>query len=194
MSKNFRVEVHGVKDVVLALTKFKESVANRVLKGATTKAARPILKEAKAQAPKESGLLRKSLGVKVVVYPKTSVTIALIGVRKGFRQEVTARRKLSGRLLAETGKKRATAKRTMLRNPEKYLHLILLGRKPSRAKGKRVLASGGLIWGTSVAAAKPNPFLKRAFAAKANEARAALRGHIEAGIQKEAARLAKRGT
>lgn len=121
------VQFTGLEEVLDYLTKLKASVAQSVIRQAVRYGATPILQVARSEARVESGLLRKSLGVKVKSYSNGSV-IAVIGPRKGFRQEVGI---VGGR--AVRGKRAMNkARRTLVRNPVKYAHLVELGTKRSR--------------------------------------------------------------
>jgi HK97 gp10 family phage protein len=72
---------------------------------ALTKAARPMLRKARSLAPKESGLLKKSLKMKIITDTRNSRVIALIGPD----------RNVSG---THNGQKR---------QPSRYAHLVELG-------------------------------------------------------------------
>jgi HK97 gp10 family phage protein len=75
------------------------------MRDALTKAARPMARKAKSLAPKETGLLKKSIKTKIITYPRISQVIALIG----------SDRNVSG---THKGKKR---------QPSKYSHLVEFG-------------------------------------------------------------------
>jgi HK97 gp10 family phage protein len=79
-----------------------------------------LAKAAKAGAPKETGLLKKSIGSKVKVYP-SGVAVAIVGPRQGFKAEVTREK---NRRFPWTGTS----------NPTRYAHLVELGTRQAPAK------------------------------------------------------------
>ncbi len=88
----------------------------RIIRPAVTQALAPINKAAKRKAPVETGLLKKSIGKKVAVVRRTGDIWGGVGIRKGFKQEVTV-----------DGK-------TEMRNPINYAHLVEFGTKNQPAK------------------------------------------------------------
>lgn len=62
-----------------------ERVQRKVLRSAVSASATPVLRSARAKAPRRSGLLRKSLGKKVVTNKKAQSASAVIGARKSVR-------------------------------------------------------------------------------------------------------------
>ncbi|HUU90889.1 MAG TPA: HK97-gp10 family putative phage morphogenesis protein [Phycisphaerae bacterium] len=107
----------------------------KALRRAITKAARVTVKAAKAEAPSETKTLQKALGYRVFTFPKAAPTGvgAVIGVKKDARGKVQRFRRgvLRGKRGMRIAKKGETA--AAYRNPEKYLHLIVLGTKHSKA-------------------------------------------------------------
>lgn len=59
-------EVQGLKQLEQALTLLGKKASKKVLKGALREAARPTVKGLRKRIPKNSGALRKSVGVKVL--------------------------------------------------------------------------------------------------------------------------------
>ena len=91
------------------MTRLKDAAKRRVLRKGVAEGTKLPTKRAKQLAPKETGLLRKSIGRKTKVYRNSGVAVGIIGVRKGFRTEV----EVNGR--------------TEIRNPTNYLHLVEFG-------------------------------------------------------------------
>lgn len=104
-----RGKMSGEKALNRKLSRLKEAVNRRVLRKAVTAASKPVLKEAKAKAPKETGLLKKSLGRRTKTYRNSGTAVAVVGPREGFKKEVTVNGK------------------TEVRNPVKYAHLVEYG-------------------------------------------------------------------
>lgn len=87
---------------------------NRIARPAIREASGEIRKKAKANAPKETGLLKKS--IKNVVRTGKTGVYAVIGPANGFKQEVVR----DGR--------------TVMSDPAKYAHLVEYGTTHSAAK------------------------------------------------------------
>lgn len=110
MGFKIKQKLTGLEALIQSMSDLKQSIQSRALRPAVTKGARIISKEAKRLAPKESGLLRKSIGTKVKTY-KSGVVVAIIGPRSkpSFRKTVT----VNGR--------------QQVRNPVNYAHLVEYG-------------------------------------------------------------------
>lgn len=106
---NLKGRMSGEKKLNRKLSRLKEAVKRRVLRKAVTAASKPVLKAAKTKAPKQTGLLRKSLGRRTKTYRKSGVAVAVVGPREGFSKEVVVNGK------------------SEFRNPVKYAHLVELG-------------------------------------------------------------------
>jgi HK97 gp10 family phage protein len=59
-----------------------ERVQRKVLRKAVNKSATPLVKAARADAPKESGLLKKAMGKKVVTDKQRQSVTAIVGPRR----------------------------------------------------------------------------------------------------------------
>ena len=125
----FGIRLVGDKELKRAfkqLARLDERKKNTIVRQALGKAAKPILKNARARVPVESGLLKKSLGVKTKTYRRSGVSIAVIGPRKGFKTKV-------GGVKTRVGSAKGDETR-QVRNPAKYAHLVELGTEHSAAK------------------------------------------------------------
>src|SRR5262245_9956684 len=129
-------ELQGLSGVLQALERLKQGARNRILRKALTQAARPMTKDARARAPRESGLLKKSIG-SVTRTDKKGFVLVVIGPRTGFKREVKIKKT---RVFRQRGSRTVfVAKPTpdqlvMLRNPVKYAHLVELGTRFRRAR------------------------------------------------------------
>lgn len=121
MSYKVHGKVEGLTDLLARLNGLKRQVASRILRKAVGEAGKVILKVAKQMAPRESGLLRKSLGRKVKVYRSSGTAVAIVGPRVGFRQVV---RRTRGKWFPTEA----------MANPVKYAHLVELGTVRSKAR------------------------------------------------------------
>lgn len=121
MPYKIKEKVVGLGDCLRVLDNLKRATRGKILRKALGAAGKLILWKAKSLAPKETGLLRKSLGRKVKVYRESGVGVVIVGPRTGFRQDVVRRK----------GKWLPTK---MVANPVKYAHLQELGtvHRPAR--------------------------------------------------------------
>lgn len=92
----------GDKELTRLLGTLGERVQRKALRSAVSSAASPVVKAAKAKAPRESGFLKKALGKKVVTSKDKQTAIAVVGARKSVRGTFKGKP----------------------RNPSRYLHLI----------------------------------------------------------------------
>lgn len=107
-------KIDGLEGVMEALSRVEKKIRKKAVRKAAGAAGTIILKSAKAKVRKATGLLRRSLGKKVKVYGN-GVSVAVVGPRVGFRQEVVR------------------GGRKVLSNPVKYAHLVELGTSHSAA-------------------------------------------------------------
>lgn len=116
----------GLKECQEALRQLPGKLQRRILRPAMTKATKPILMAVKRLAPRDTGMLRKSITRKVVTY-KSGTLVAVIGPDTKHRVEATRR----GR------------SKPMVVNPAKYAHLVEFGTRPhSLTKGDKLKRSG----------------------------------------------------
>ena len=79
----------GERELIAALKKLPNNVFKRVVVGASRKAMRPVITAARAAAPVDTGLLKKSIGAKVKVYPRKGNIVSMVGARGGFKDKDT---------------------------------------------------------------------------------------------------------
>lgn len=148
-----RMTVTGIEDLDRKLKKLTNQQFRAIVGKASNRAMKPVEKIARAGAPRESGLLRKSIGRKQKRYKRASVTVTMVGPRIGFKK-----------LVSVPGRKKA-----QLRNPAMYAHLVEGGTAP-HSLGKdsvRFLRKGGgktpgQQFGKQHPGSAPQPFLKPA--------------------------------
>ena len=99
------MELFGDKALKRTFEQLGERVQRKVLRAAVTAAATPVSKAAKANAAKESGLLKKSLGRKIVTNKKRQSVTAIVGPRRGVSAQYKGK----------------------LRKPSRYAHLVEKG-------------------------------------------------------------------
>jgi len=101
----FVARLEGIEKAIAAAKALERRIKRGGMRTALNKATTPMLRKAKALAPRESGLLRKSLKKKVITNTKTDSVTVMIGADKS----------VSG-----TYKGKA-------RKPSRYIHLVELG-------------------------------------------------------------------
>jgi HK97 gp10 family phage protein len=83
--------VAGLEELKAVLADVDRRVRKQALQKAIRAAANVVLRKAKANVRRRSGLLARSLGVKVKTYrgdKQGGAVVAVIGPRKGYRQQV----------------------------------------------------------------------------------------------------------
>jgi hypothetical protein len=111
-------KVIGEREIVLTLKGMKSSKINRMLRLALTYATTPLVQAVKTTAPKESGLLRKSIGRKIKTYAEKS-TVATVGPRYGFRKWVLIKKVIFGGKHPHASRLKTIG---MYRSPTRYAH------------------------------------------------------------------------
>ncbi len=88
---SFRIQgrIDGLQGLLGKLAEAGKNVQKKGCRKAVGAAGKIILWDARARVRRVSGLLAKSLGRKVKVYRGSGIAVAIVGPRKGFRQEVT---------------------------------------------------------------------------------------------------------
>lgn len=162
MAKRFvHMSVVGDKELVGKLSKLGDRVYKKVVGQASRKAFAPVVKTAKSLAPKETGLLKKSMGVKQKKYPRAGRIVTLVGPRTGFGTTVTTE--------GPDGKPRET-----YRDPVKYGHLVEFGTAPHKVGDYDHPGSA------------PQPFMRPAFDGNVNKSKSIMKSELAAGVEREA--------
>lgn len=115
MAFTIRSKVTGLEPLLRALDAAGKNLKKKGTRKAVGAAGKIILKAAKSRVRRVSGLLARSLGRKVKVYRGSGVAVAIVGPRKGYKQEVVR----DGRI--------ATS------DPIRYAHLVERGTMRSQA-------------------------------------------------------------
>jgi HK97 gp10 family phage protein len=108
------VRVDGLRELRRSLAALPAELQRQSESSALREGMKPVLKTARALAPRDSGLLKKAIGL-TVRKGKNGIT-SRVGARTGFRQQV-----------ARKGK-------TVTADPSKYSHLVEYGTSHSAAK------------------------------------------------------------
>jgi HK97 gp10 family phage protein len=94
-----KFEVVGALDLAQTLRELGIEVTNKSIGPALRKAARPMVTAAKSLAPRDTGLLRRAIGVTVTRPKKGVPQVALIGARSKKGAPKSESRSFIGRLL-----------------------------------------------------------------------------------------------
>lgn len=173
--RDIKVRIRGLEQTLRALDGVKRGVRNRVIRAAVNAASTPVLKEIKSRVPKETGLLRRSIGRKMWTAKRTGTVIAIIGPRRKFRQQVIAKKGW------RKGKIRHSD--STFSDPTKYAHLVEYGVDPHFMPKRGAVHPG----------AAPQPFVRPGWLATKGIAEAIIRKRIEEGVHSEARKYAKKG-
>lgn len=161
--------VIGDKEVIANLHSLPTVIQRKVLRKVLRRVTKPITKAARANVPRRTGQLAKSLGVVIRTYRKTSL-LAVVGPRSGFRIEV------DGEPV----------------DPVYYAHLVEHGHrivvprtafKPKSGESQKPSREGEMVPGA--------PFLKPAYDANESTAKSVAIAEIAKEIEKEAEKKAK---
>jgi hypothetical protein len=199
------IKVHGIPEAVEAFKDLPRTVRNRHMRIAMNAGGGVIRNAMAARMPVETGLLKRSLRVKVKV-PDASFNVAhhgrpayaVIGPKRGITGRVGISRKGVMKTLTTRQAIRASfgGSGFHVRRPSRYAHLIERGTKAYMvsAKDKRVLSNGQTIFGRSVL--HPGIVARRpmagAVASSGGAAQAKVVGKLREGIYDWASRRAVR--
>jgi HK97 gp10 family phage protein len=93
-----KMVMFGDKDLRRLLEELPGRIIRKGLRQALTAMSTPILRAARAAAPRESGLLKKALGRKISA-KNTGIGYAVIGAKKGVQGVVNGRKRVPSRYI-----------------------------------------------------------------------------------------------
>jgi HK97 gp10 family phage protein len=166
------VRVDGLKELDQALERLPLQIQKKVLSKAIREAGKPVAKAARALAPQETGLLRRSIKSYVKMYKRSGVWVAVIGPTAATAK---ARKGLTG----------SKAKR----NPKYYGHLVEGGTKPHLQHGVTIPPLYIRLAASQHPGTKGVEFLKAAWKANDNRALEKMKQELRKGIDAEVAKL-----
>lgn len=137
MPFGIQIRIRGARRVQRALAKVPKKLQRRTLRNALAAGGGVIKRATQARAPKETGLMRRSLRVKPV---KVSFAKGVLAYRVGPKSDKRAIARTKTGKLRAAGKKRvseeqAAGRRVRYRDPARYAALVELGHK-LRRKGR----------------------------------------------------------
>lgn len=164
-----RVEINTaqVADLVQRLADVDRKAARKAMKDGVNEVTKLVLAEAKKLVPRRTGQLKKSLGRFVQVKGGGRVIFGVVKPRAGVWSADAPG--LAGRRVTRNGKTRVFVQKFKTTfegrpvNPVYYAHLVEFGRAAVTVKKKKVLAGGGVVYGTHVAMMAPREFMRPAW-------------------------------
>lgn len=120
--------VQGAPQLFQALRAINKKVARQTLRKAVKEGAKIVLNDAKANVPVDTGLLKKSLAVKVATFKGGEGVVGIVGPRTGKTSSGRGPNRKKG--LSKLGQKFAAAERW----PAKYAHLVEFGTRGQRTR------------------------------------------------------------
>ena len=91
------MQLLGDKELTKTLKTLGERVQRKLLRQAVNAASTPVVKAARSKAPKQSGLLKKSLGKKIKTYPAKMTVVGIIGPRTEISGEYDGKKRVPWR-------------------------------------------------------------------------------------------------
>jgi HK97 gp10 family phage protein len=171
-SAYIRTQLTGVAELRATLKGLSDDMQQTILGEAVNAAAAPVVRIAKAMAPKRTGALKQSIGSVVRKPKKSANAYAVVGPLRGYYSQ--------GKRLAKNADRRGADQ------PANYAHLVEFGHvKVKPVKGSTIKRKRK-DWkpATTVGFVPPKPFLRPAFAAAAAPAGAAFESAVMKGIEK----------
>lgn len=186
MSSGINIRIDGDKALMGRLDALKRGARNKILRPAISAAVRPVRQAAKANVPKRSGLLKKTIDAKIKSGEDT--VFGVVGPRSNPRDS---------QLYVEKGRKKA---RRIV--PLYYAHLVESGARPhaigrgSRlqrgtrrsartgkiiAVARKMVQTGGMHPGMA-----GTHFMQRAWQSTAQQARSTIERKVAEGLEKHA--------
>ena len=110
---SYGIEVIGNKEAQVIFLGLRNGMKNSAVRPAVKFALTPVVQEARRRAPKDTGLLKKSIG-KLVKTDRRGI-LGLVGPRVGDKYRIPVGKTRDGK--------------TRYKNPSKYAHFVELGTK-----------------------------------------------------------------
>lgn len=163
-----RFVLAGDKELIAKLNGLGGKVYRKVVAQASRKAFAPVVSSAKSNVVKDTGLLKKSIGVKQKRYPRAGRIVTVVGPRTGFGKNIMA--------------KTIRGEVQVYRDPVRYAHLVEYGTQAHAVvQGDYIGAAEAYHPGTAA-----RPFMRPAFDGNENRAKSIMRSELAAGVVREA--------
>lgn len=158
----FGIDPAQIADLIERIRDLDKKAARAAIRKGMNEVTKIVNKDAKANVPKRTGMLRKSIGRKVVISRDGKQVVGIVKPRAGDKYVGVV-----------NGKKI---------NPRKYAHLVEYGRVSVKIKKKKALSDGTKFFGTQVKAVAPRPFLRPAWEKNKGNAVALVRAELTKAI------------
>lgn len=193
------IELKGVREAQRALDRFGRAVRRKHTRIALAAAGGTIRDEARRTAPRETGLLRRSLAVKpgtnkkgdayTVVGASRKVIEWIEPSRRLYRKQRIKMRLVSKKMLSLL----PMSSKMTRRKPSKYLHLVEGGTRKHEivAKNAKALSDGRTFFGPrTFVSAMPKPFMSMAGKTKGPIATARAIRKLREAAEQEVSKIA----
>jgi len=158
----------GDKELIAKLNGLGGKVYRKVVAQASRKAFAPVVSSAKSNVVKDTGLLKKSIGIKQKRYPRAGRIVTIVGPRTGFGKKIMA--------------KTIRGEVEVFRDPVRYAHLVEYGTQAHAiSQGDYIGAAEAMHPGTAA-----KPFMRPAFDGNESRAKQIMRSELAAGVVREA--------
>lgn len=197
------MQLDGFRELKMGLEQLPDKIAKRAVRIALSAAASPIIRDAKAKAPKETGTLQKSIGMTVPKKRFKHTQLVVVGPKSRVRWlRVVQTGKNQGRLRGAGTKTRAKLRaagrgsEVVKYNPANYAHLVEFGTDPHGPKQARVIfiKRSGRFAAKGVKGTPARPFLRPAFDRNKSKSTKIFGDRLWREIVKEANKIRARTT
>lgn len=158
------IALQGADEIRARLATLRGAVQRQIVESAVSSALSIIAKAAKARCPKDTGMLKASIGVKVKTYSGSGAVWGAVGPRRGGAYDVAGALKF----VRKGGKAPHGAEKARI-NPVRYAHLVEFGHGGPQP-------------------APAHPFLRPALDENREVALGTLRGRVQQGIERVVAK------
>jgi len=162
------MKIVGLDKYLAALKALEKKVRNKAVKAALKAGLKPLVAAAKANAPQDTGTLKKAIGDKSKSYRGGLSQIVMVGARVGQARQITRVFTKRGQQKFKLARVKGKAQKgTEVRDAAKYLHLVESGRKAVFPKKGSYLAfrdkQGKMLAAKKARASRPRGFMRKAW-------------------------------
>jgi hypothetical protein len=196
MANRFKVPIRvnidtaQVKSLMERIQGLDKRAGRGAIKKGMNEVTQAVLWAARGLVPKRSGLLRKALGRKVIVQRGGAKILGVVKPRSGMWVTKPPDFVMQRRQRTKNGKTQFFVKKWegavggILVNPIRYAHLVEFGRVSVSVKSKKVMSDGAVIFGRTVKAVSPHPFMRPAWVQEEPNTVPTLHKYLIIAIQK----------
>jgi hypothetical protein len=135
------IKVSGCEEISAALKKLPEDLQVKYGELGLKRAAEMAVMAVKSRMPIATGLAKKSIGIsRIKHYPQSGTLFVAVEPQKGFRRIVSLNPGLKVKIHSRKTQS-VFAELGRIQNPQKYMHIIEMGRRAVAPTKKRALHS-----------------------------------------------------